>query len=737
LAVVALLLGLTLPFWPNASALTLFEANTVNDPGPSDSEIWSGQSIAQSFNATETYTLWTTRLLVLDSKKADSLTVTIHPDGGGYPNENITLATNSSRPPSTGSWYWVDFNFAAKPLLTRGNAYWIVAKSSQGFTNGYRWDRSNSNAFPGGTAAFQVSGGPWSRFDDDQLFQNFGVASSALLELGMTVNATTAEPGDQLRYVLYYNNTGGSTAERVWVNATLPTGISFVSSNPAPSSFGSGTYRWSFSMVAPGDYNIVVDAAIQTSVVDGTSLVTATSLEYTNETGVKGPARQAFTSTLVRAPDFIFSKSSNASSATPGGNLTFYLRLSNLGSRAAARVEVDDFLPAGFSLAANTAEDNRTGPAQWTFFNVQPGSLEVQLQIAIDYDAPGPTSINSANMRSYNSRGQLLQDIWDSTSVVLGVPPPPQVVASLTFSKPRVAQGERFQLFLSLRNLGPTTADWMWLNVSLPAEVEYLGATATPSSTSPGVVRWYWENVVVGNYSLAITLEVGKEVAVSRLLAGVEVAFSDSTGRPAGVVSSFATVDVALGPLGIEYLIWGFLGGLVAVVGFVLVRRGALPWLMRRRATFDEIFLLHRSGLLIRHYSRSIRADVDSDVIAGMLVAVQEFVKDSFRGEGLKELRVGRHSLLLAQGSSAVLAAAISGKRPEKLVPQLWAALADMEATYGQGLANWSGVAEGLPGLDDIIKRLLAGKYKRQRKRDLYLDLEGGAGPPGQIRHRR
>src|SRR3989442_4960730 len=51
-----------------------------------------------------------------------------------------------------------------------------------------------------------------------------------------------------------------------------------------------------------------------------------------------------------------------------------------------------------------------------------------------------------------------------------------------------------------------------------------------------------------------------------------------------------------------------------------------------RNTSIEDIFLLHRSGLLLKHYTRRLRPNVDSDVLSGMLVAVHEFLKESFRG---------------------------------------------------------------------------------------------------------
>src|SRR5204863_9537607 len=42
------------------------------------------------------------------------------------------------------------------------------------------------------------------------------------------------------------------------------------------------------------------------------------------------------------------------------------------------------------------------------------------------------------------------------------------------------------------------------------------------------------------------------------------------------------------------------------------------------RSSLSELFIMTKGGLLIRHYSDSLRTDLDRDALSGMLVAVQE-----------------------------------------------------------------------------------------------------------------
>ncbi len=63
-----------------------------------------------------------------------------------------------------------------------------------------------------------------------------------------TANVTTAEPGDLIEYTIYYNNTGPGEAETVWINDTLPDGVTFVTSNAEGNR--TGNYNWTFNNIA-------------------------------------------------------------------------------------------------------------------------------------------------------------------------------------------------------------------------------------------------------------------------------------------------------------------------------------------------------------------------------------------------------------------------------------------------------------------------------------------------------
>jgi hypothetical protein len=73
----------------------------------------------------------------------------------------------------------------------------------------------------------------------------------------------------------------------------------------------------------------------------------------------------------------------------------------------------------------------------------------------------------------------------------------------------------------------------------------------------------------------------------------------------------------------------------------------------------DEIFLLHRSGILLKHVSSKRARDMDSDILGGMLSAVRMFVEDSMEPSAgpLQEIRFRGGSIVFVTGATTTLAA--------------------------------------------------------------------------------
>jgi hypothetical protein len=145
----------------------------------------------------------------------------------------------------------------------------------------------------------------------------------------------------------------------------------------------------------------------------------------------------------------------------------------------------------------------------------------------------------------------------------------------------------------------------------------------------------------------------------------------------------------------------------INVVGLFMVWRSS-PTIV------DEVFLMTPTGMLLKHYTRRLRPDQDQDIMAGMLTAVQNFVRESFDEAGgkLNEIKFENYDILISHSKNVVIAAIISTKKPERLRIQLKIAADDLEKQFGEKISHWSGDKKELGDVDVIMKKFLSGKYR-------------------------
>lgn len=127
------------------------------------------------------------------------------------------------------------------------------------------------------------------------------------------------------------------------------------------------------------------------------------------------------------------------------------------------------------------------------------------------------------------------------------------------------------------------------------------------------------------------------------------------------------------------------------------------------RAVIHDIFVLANSGLLIRHYSRDLRPEIDSDIMGGMLVAIQEFVRDALRSrEGnLDELQFGKYRIHLTRGKYTIVAAVLTGEGVGEALKPVLEALEDFEDRHAAVLGKWDGSLDHFLDIDQIFETVM------------------------------
>jgi outer membrane protein OmpA-like peptidoglycan-associated protein len=130
----------------------------------------------------------------------------------------------------------------------------------------------------------------------------------------------------------------------------------------------------------------------------------------------------------------------------------------------------------------------------------------------------------------------------------------------------------------------------------------------------------------------------------------------------------------------------------------------------------EQVFLIHRqTGLVLNHVVASSVPTQDPAMIAGMLSAIQQFVRDSFDSkneETLDSLNVGELEVWIEEGPDAVIAAVIRGHAPADYRLAMKEALEEIQRHHSNELANFKGDAAPFRSADEILSRLLATQHR-------------------------
>ncbi len=123
----------------------------------------------------------------------------------------------------------------------------------------------------------------------------------------------------------------------------------------------------------------------------------------------------------------------------------------------------------------------------------------------------------------------------------------------------------------------------------------------------------------------------------------------------------------------------------------------------------EDVYLLTKGGIMISHETRRLKPEVDEDVISGMLVAIQDFVRTSFKDEAnvdLKTVEFGDKKIFLQRGNHLILAAVIRGKAGKYIQDRMKYVLNEIERKYQKVLENWEGDVEKFRGVREILRKI-------------------------------
>ncbi len=138
------------------------------------------------------------------------------------------------------------------------------------------------------------------------------------------------------------------------------------------------------------------------------------------------------------------------------------------------------------------------------------------------------------------------------------------------------------------------------------------------------------------------------------------------------------------------------------------------------RFRVEQVFLIHKkTGLLLNHVVAEGVSGQGEEVISGMLTAIQDFVRDSFgqrQEDGLESLRIGDLTVMIEQGSGAILAGVIRGAPPMELREIFQESLGTIHSQFSELLQSFQGDASSFEETHLSLEDCLQAQFEQKTK---------------------
>ncbi|MSP13076.1 MAG: DUF11 domain-containing protein [Chloroflexi bacterium] len=316
--------------------------------------------------------------------------------------------------------------------------------------------------------------------------------------------------GQPLTYRLFITNTGEVPANNLTVTDTLPAGLRFIRSDPAPDQFTLPNV-WSLGSLSPQSsktISLTVNVPIETGKEGMPGLLTNRAIASADLAKLVSATVQ----TTILAPDLSSATIAvDRSQVMPGEILSYTILITNTGNLA-SQAWLTDTLPAGLSFAGNLsasagsiAWDVNQGQLFWT------GLIPSGAVVTLRFDAHVGSQLRSGvilyNSAYLNDGLHPPFDLPLATTLIIA----PDLSQSRKFvDRNQAYPGDVLTYTLILTNTGLAAAH-AYLTDTLPVEVEFLQA----GSGAPGNVVWdaensilYWRSQIPVATSVALTYTV-------------------------------------------------------------------------------------------------------------------------------------------------------------------------------------------------------------------------------------
>jgi uncharacterized repeat protein (TIGR01451 family) len=367
---------------------------------------------------------------------------------------------------------------------------------------------------------------------------------------------TTADPGDIIEYTIAYTNTGTGVAAHVWINDTIPSYTTFVSSTPAYTSVSGSTYTWHFTNVGTGTNTITIKLRVDTATPDKTVLTNKVTLEYTDANGQTPYDTESDTVTVtITAPDMTVEKKVDLVKANPGDILEYTITYKNTGTGVAAHVWINDTIPADTTFVSSSL--NYTSVSgdtyTWHLTNIGTGTYTITIKVRVDTATPDQTILkNKVTLEYTDANGQTPYPTQTDTATTIVIAPFMTVEKKADLSKAN--PGDVIEYTITYKNTGTGVAAHVWINDTIPADTTFLSSSPAYTTVSGDTYTWHLTNIGTGTYKITIKVRIDIATPDKTVLTNkVTLEYTDANGQtPYPTQSDTATTTVTAPIMTIE-----------------------------------------------------------------------------------------------------------------------------------------------------------------------------------------
>ncbi len=512
-------------------------------------------------------------------------------------NDNLVVASNATGTPSHLDWVTTTYVSIAPLTLQDGSgpaSYWtpkdtlvVLANVSDPFGSGKILGVWMNVTAPTGAVTTTYMTVPWQKdnstpsawklfryvYNQPLLNGTYRILATGFEDNGVkdlaTASATVRAPsftftklasvvrakaGDRYSYSLWFNNTGTGPAGRVWINDSIPSQLNLQSSSSTPSGTYTGPYNWTWTSVAPGSNELVVNVTVSGSANLVAWIRNRATLSFTDEKGHPCPGLNSYADVVINGPIVGLTLSpSPAARVHDNQSVVYGVDLTNTGD-AAQTLWLNDTMPAGFTFVGTTAStyggtatlagneilfgfSNMAAGATWAFtFTLRAGQA---MPLASTY-----TDTLGLNYSSLNS--VLMPSKVAVTSLLSSSPAIPN--GTINLLPTQASPGETVLGRVTFANVGNEPAKLLWLNLTLDPNLAFRNASLTASYAAP-TLTFFLTNVAVGSHAIFLNVTLSGS-APDRYVAVITgtIKYSDEIQNYLAVVTLTADQVAATSP---------------------------------------------------------------------------------------------------------------------------------------------------------------------------------------------